>query len=134
MRERLEDLLDLLDSETDEKIGTSIRLPANLRRAATIASEMGLAVSMTELTVRGLRDVLEGFAQLQALEAHYQEHPQARPTLAELALAAAELDANPLAGRPDLIERAASEIGSVKDDPTSEDVLLYAAGLASAAA
>jgi hypothetical protein len=133
MRERLEDLLDLLDSETDEKAGTSIRLPANLRRAAAIASEMGLAVSMTELTVRGLRDVLEGFAQLQALEAHYQEHPQARPTLAELALAAAELDANPLAGRSDLIERAAAEIGSVKEDPTSEDVLLYAAGLASAA-
>jgi hypothetical protein len=85
-------------------------------------------------TVRGLRNVLEGFAQLQALEAHYQDNPQARPSLAELALAAAELDANPLAGRPDLIERAASEIGSVKEEATPEDVLLYAAGLASAGA
>jgi hypothetical protein len=85
-------------------------------------------------TVRGLRNVLEGFAQLQALEAHHQEHPQSRPTLAERALVAAELDANPLAGRPDLIERAASEIGSVKEDPSSEHVLLYAAGLASGGA
>lgn len=84
--------------------------------------------------MRGLRDVLEGFAQLQVLEAHYERYPQARPNLAELALAAAELDANPLAERPDLIERAAAEIRSVKNDPTSEDVLLYAAGLASAAA
>ena len=39
----------------------------------------------------------------------------------------------PLAGRPELIERAAAEIAGVLDRPTPDDVVVYAAGLASAA-
>jgi len=53
--------------------------------------------------------------------------------LAEIALAAAEIDGNPLAAQPDLIRRAAQEIRAIKDDPAPDDVLLYAAGLAAAA-
>ena len=124
----------MLDDDTGETIGTSIRLPANLRDAAAVATQMGLTSSTSELTVRGLRDALEAFAQRAVLDAHYRRHPQARPELAEVALATAELDGNPLAGRPDLVCRAAAEIGSVKDDPTPDDVLVYAAGLAAAVA
>jgi len=65
---------------------------------------------------------------------HYRDHPDARPDLAEIALAAAEIDGSPLAATPDLVRRAAAEVGSVKDDPGPDDVLLYAAGLAAAAA
>jgi hypothetical protein len=64
------------------------------------------------------------------LDAHYAEHPGARPSLEEIVLAAAQLDANPLADRPDLLTRAAAEIGTVKDDPTPDDVLLYAEAVA----
>jgi predicted DsbA family dithiol-disulfide isomerase len=132
---RLERLLDLLDDErNDETIGTSVRLPVNLREAAGVAAELGLTGSTTELTVRALRDILEAFAQQAVLDAHYAEHPEVRPTLAETALAAAELDGNPLARRPDLVRRAASEVGAVKDDPDADDVLLFAAGLAAATA
>ena len=132
---RLERLLDLLDDDqSDETIGTSVRLPVNLREAAGIATQLGLTGSTTDLTVRGLRDILEAFALQAVLDAHYAEHPEVRPTLAEAALVAAELDGNPLARRPDLVRRAASEIGAVKDDPDADDVLLYAAGLAAAAA
>lgn len=111
-----------------------MRLPTNLREAAEIATDMGLAGSTTELTVRGLRDTLRAFAQLAVLEAHYEQYPEVRPDLAEIALAGAELDGNPLAGRPDLVRRAADEVASLKPDATPDDVLLYAAGLAAAAA
>ena len=46
----------MLDDDTGETIGTSIRLPANLRDAAAVATQMGLTSSTSELTVRGLRD------------------------------------------------------------------------------
>jgi hypothetical protein len=131
---QLERLLDLLDLTGDDTVGTSVRLPVNLRDAAAVAAKLGLAASTTELTVRGLRDALEAFAQRAVLDAHYRAHPEVRPDLAEVALATAEIDGSPLAGRPDLVRRAAAEIGAVKDDPTPDDVLLYAAGLAAAAA
>lgn len=127
-------LLDLLDAADADSVGTSVRLPANLRDAAALAADMGLAASTTELTVRGLRDALEAFAQRAVLDAHYRAHPGARPDLAEVTLAAAEIDGNPLAGQPDLVRRAAVEIKAIKDDPSPEDVLLYAAGLRAAVA
>ena len=133
MEQRLERLLSLLDDSDDDTVGTSVRLPTKLRDAAAVATSMGLAASTTELTVRGLRDILAAFAQRAVLDAHYAEHPGARPSLDEIALAAAQLDGNPLAERPDLIKRAATEVVKFKDGPTPDDVLLYAAGLAATA-
>jgi hypothetical protein len=131
---RLKRLLDLLDATGEDTVNTSVRLPARLRDAAAVAATMGLAGSTTELTVKGLRDTLEAFAQRAVLDAHYRAHPAARPDLAEVALAAAEIDGNPLAERPDLIRRAADAVQGLKADPDPDDVLLYAAGLAAAAA
>lgn len=133
MDRRLTRLVELLDEVGEETVNTSVRLPVRLRDAAAVAAEMGLASSTSELTVRGLRDTLEAFTQRAVLDAHYGAHPEARPDLAEVALAAAEIDGNPLADRPDLIRRAAREIRAIKDDPVPDDVLLYAAGLAAAA-
>jgi hypothetical protein len=129
----LKRLLDLLDELDDETVGTSVRLPTNLRDAAALATEMGLVESTTDLTVRGLRDALEVFAQRAVLDAHYRSHPAARPDLAEIAQATAELDANPLAQDPHLIRRAAADVASMRVDPSPDDVLLYAAGLAAVA-
>lgn len=134
MDDRLTKLLDLLDQADDETVGTSVRLPANLRAAAALATQMGMVVSVTDLTVQGIRDTLEAFAQRAVLEAHYQEYPEARPTLAQVALAGAELDGNPLAEKPDLVHRAAAEIVEIKPAASPDDVLVYAAGLASGAA
>ena len=114
-------------------MNTSVRLPAPLRDAAALAATMGVAGSTTELTVKGLRDTLEAFGQRAVLDAHYRAHPAARPDLAEVALAAAEIDRNPLAERPDLIRRAADAVTALKPDADAVDVLLYAAGLAAAA-
>lgn len=133
MDSRLVRLLDLLDATDGETVGTSVRLPVTLRDAAVVAADLGLAGSTTELTVRGLRDLLEAAAQRAVLDAHYEAHPDARPDLAEIALAAAALDGHPLAERPELVRRAAAEIVSITDDPTPDEVLSYAAGLAAAA-
>lgn len=133
MDRRLKRLLDLLDATGEDTVNTSVRLPAPLRDAAALAAAMGLAGSTTELTVKGLRDTLEAFAQRAVLDAHYRAHPRARPDLFEVALAAAEIDGNPLAERPDLIRQAAEAVQALKADPEPDDVLLYAAGLAAAA-
>jgi hypothetical protein len=125
-------LLDLLDADGEQTVGTSVRMPVALRDAAVLASRMGLADSTTHLTVRGLRDLLEAVAQRALLDTHYGAHPLTRPNLAEIAQAAAEIDGNPLAERPDLLRRAASEVSAIRDNPTADDVLLYAAGLAAA--
>ena len=133
MDRRLRRLVELLDEVGEQTVNTSVRLPVRLRDAASVVADMGLASSTTELTVRGLRDTLEAFTQRAVLDAHYRVYPEARPDLAEIALAAAEIDGNPLADRPELIRRAAQEIRAIKDDPAPDDVLLYAAGLAAAA-
>lgn len=130
---RLLDLLDLLDVENEETTGTSVRLPTHLREATALATELGLIGSTTDVTVQGIRRVLDGVAQRAVLNAHYQEHPDARPDLAQIAIATAELDDHPLARRPELIRRAAEEVASLVDEPTPDDVLLFAAGLAAAA-
>lgn len=79
MDPRLERLLDLLDGSAEITVGTSVCLPGNLREAAVLAAELGLAASTTELTVRGLRDALEAFAHRAVLDAHYRSHPDAMP-------------------------------------------------------
>jgi hypothetical protein len=134
MDPHLEQLLHLLDSVSSDTTGTSVRLPANLRDAATLAAQLGLIGSTSELAIRGIRDALEALAQRAILDAHYRAHPGVQPDLGEIALATAQLDANPLAQRPDLVLRAAKEIDRVKQDATPDDVLLYAAGIAASVA
>lgn len=124
-------MVELLASSREETVGTSVRIPIDLRDAAAIAADLGLADSITELTVRGLRDKLDAIANRAALDEHFRQYPEARPTLAEVALAGAHIDGNPLKDRPELIERAAAEMSALEDDPHPDDVLVYAAGLAS---
>jgi hypothetical protein len=129
-------LLALLDSVDDAgdgaTVGTSVRMPVALRGAATAAVRAGLLSSVTQVTVRGLQAELEAVANRAVLDAHYREHPEARPDRWEVALAAAELSAHPLATRPDLVRRAADELRQIVDNPSPDEVLAYAAGLAAA--
>jgi hypothetical protein len=125
-------LLDRLDADGPTVV-SSVRQPAALKEALKVAVELGLDANANDATVQALRDRLEGFAQRRALDAHYAAHPGARPSLAEVAQAAAELDCDPLAGEPALIRRAAKEIVTVRPRATADDVLIYAAGLRSRA-
>lgn len=65
-----------------------------------------------------------------ALDKHYARHPEVKPTLAEGALAAAAMDGDPLAARPDLVERAAAGVAAAAPTADCDDVLAYARELA----
>jgi len=123
----LDRIIALLDAPSDATVNTSMRLPATLRDAAAIAvDELGVAASTTTLTAVALRAALETAVMDAALEAHYSVHPDARPGLAEVALALAAQDRSPLADRSDLIEQAAIDVTARRPDADADDVLLWA--------
>ena len=137
MSTELQQLLDLLEEserESPETTVTSLRLPRALRDAVRLAVQLGLERTVNEASVRSIRDHVAVFAQRRALDEHYAAHPEARPDLAELAQAAAELDGHPLAECPDLLARAATEVLQDRPEATPDDVVLYATALRRAAA
>jgi hypothetical protein len=130
----IDEINRLLDDAGQETTNTSMRLPVALRDAAGIAvAELGAAPSTTALASAALRTTLEAIVVQAALDAHYEEHPEARPSLADLALAAAELDGHPLAQTPELLHQAAEQVGRRHPDADADDVLLWAEALASVA-
>lgn len=125
--EAIDRINELLGSTDLETANTSMRIPKALREAAALAvNELDVAPSTTILTSNALRMFLEGTVVLAALELHFEEYPEARPTLAELAVVAAEWDDNPLAQRPELLRQYAEEIVQRHPDAEPEDVLLWA--------
>lgn len=123
----LDRINELLDADDETTVNTSMRLPATLREAAALAvEELGMAPSTTSLTASALRLVLETTVMEAALEAHYDLHPHARPSLAEVALALAAQDGSPLADRRDIVERAAADVLARHPAADADDVLLWA--------
>jgi hypothetical protein len=122
-----EQISRLLDDNGSQTSNTSMRIPTALRDAAALAvAELGVAPTATALTTAALRATLEAAVMQAALEEHYQHHPEARPGLGDLAVAAAELDGHPLAREPDRLRRAAAEIAERHPGASPEDVLLWA--------
>jgi hypothetical protein len=133
--EAVEQITRLLDSSDQGTTNTSMRLPVTLRDAAAVAVQaLGVAPSTTALTAAALRAMLEAIVMQAVLDSHYQQYPHVRPDLAELAMAAAEIDGHPLACRPDLLREAADEIIRIRPDADADDVLLWAEARASASA
>jgi hypothetical protein len=118
---------ELLDSTDPETVNTSMRIPSALRDAAALAvSELDVAPSTTVLTANALRAMLEAAVMYAVLDRHFEEYPESRPTLADLAVAAAEIDGHPLAAQPELIRQAAAEAQQRHPNASPEDVLLWA--------
>lgn len=125
--EVIDRIVALLECPESETANTSMRLPKALREAAALAVEtLGAAPSTTALTATALRTSLEAIVMQAVLDRHYDEYPHARPTLADLAIAAAELDGHPLAQEPDRLRRAATEIAERHPNADADDVLLWA--------
>lgn len=125
--EAIDRINELLDSTDPETVNTSMRIPKPLREAAALAvDELDVAPSTTVMAANALRTLLEGAVGLAALDLHYEEYPEFRPSLADLAVVAAEWDGSPLAQRPDLLRRAAEEIVQRHPDAEPEDVVLWA--------
>jgi hypothetical protein len=123
----IERISQLLGSDMTETANTSMRIPTALRDAAALAArELGAAPSATALTTIALRSALEAVLMQAALDDHYTRYPRTRPDLADLAIAAAELDGHPLAAEPERIRHAATELAARHPDSEPEDVLLWA--------
>src|SRR6266568_3603119 len=123
----IERISELLDADGPETSNTSMRIPTALRDAAALAvRELGVAPSATALTAAALRATLEAAVMQAALDDHYRRHADTRPSLGDLAVAAAELDGHPLADEPERIRQAASEIVERHPDASPEDVVLWA--------
>jgi hypothetical protein len=123
----IERISQLLDSDMAQTSNTSMRIPTALREAAALAArELNAAPSATALTTMALRSALEAAVMRAALDEHYEQFPEARPDLVDIAIATAELDGNQLATDPERIRRAAAEITAVHPYPEPEDVLLWA--------
>lgn len=123
----IERISELLSSDMTQTANTSMRIPAALRDAATLAArELSVAPSATALTISALEAALEAIIMQAALDHHYERYPSARPDLADLAIAAAELDGHPMATEPNRIRLAAAEIIGRHPDAAPEDVLLWA--------
>lgn len=117
----------LLDSDNHETTNTSMRIPRALRDAAALAvAQLGAAPSTTLLTTAALRAMVEAVVLQAVLDLHYAQHPHARPDLADLAIAAAELDGHPLAREPQLLREAAAEIVGRHPFADPDDVVLWA--------
>lgn len=87
---------------------------------------LGVADTTTSLRAAALRQALETAVMDAALEAHFDQHPHVRPSLAEVALALASQDGSPLADHPQLVERAATQVVDRHPDADADDVLLWA--------
>jgi hypothetical protein len=123
----VERISQLLGGDMEQTSNTSMRIPTALRDAAALAvRELGVAPSTTALTSTALRAALEAVVMQAVLDDHYERHPGARPDLGDLAIAAAELDGNPLAAEPERIRQAAAEISARHPGADPEDVLLWA--------
>jgi hypothetical protein len=123
----IERISDLLGADMTQTTNTSMRIPAALRDAATLAAkELNVAPSATALMTSALESVLEAILMQAVLDAHYERYPDARPDLGDLAVAAAELDGHPMAAEPARIRRAAVEIAVRHPTASPEDVLLWA--------
>ena len=125
----LDDLVATLDDANTASTTTSVRQPTSLRRALHIAVELGMAPTANDATNQALRASLDVFALNLALEEHFAAHPQARPSLHEIAQALAVVDRSPLAERPDLLRRAEKDVLKHRPDADAEDVLLWALSL-----
>lgn len=122
----LADLVRALDDDETASTTTSVRTPTSLRRALEAAVEMGFARTANDATNTALRDSLETFALERALDEHVQRHPEVAPSLADVAQALADLRRDPMAGRPDVIARAAAEVASARPGADAHDVLVWA--------
>jgi hypothetical protein len=125
--EAIDRINELLRSSDPETVNTSMRIPKALREAASVAvRELGVAPSATAMAADALRALLEATVAQVNLDLHYEQYPEFRPSLGDLAIVAAEWDDNPLAQQPELIRRYAEEIKRRHPNAEPEDVLLWA--------
>ncbi|MGH3871846.1 MAG: hypothetical protein ACRDSR_10100 [Pseudonocardiaceae bacterium] len=116
---RLDDLFaalaELADSRGETK-ATSVRQPAALRRAAQVATELGMDESFTAAANRALEERIRAFARQQALATHFDRFPEDRPRLAAVTLRRVAGTDHPAQRHPDVVEAVAEWVEGREPD------------------
>lgn len=99
-----------------ETVATSIRQPEALRRAAQLATELGMDESVTAASNHALEDRLRAFARQRAIVAHLDRFPEDRPSLAAVAGRRIRGTGHPAARRPDLVADVAGWLEQRRPD------------------
>jgi len=131
----LDQIIELLESDDDATVNTSMRLPVALRDAAALAVEhLGVAPSTTTLTTTAHRALLETTVMESALGAHYRVTPALPAIPCRGCPCPCWAGWSALAQRRDIIERAAAEETARRPNADADDVLLWAEARAAATA
>jgi hypothetical protein len=115
----LDDLFAVLNrAQTDpgEARPTSLRLPAEIHAAATVATELGMDPSLTAATGQALLERVHQFARQQALAGHFATYPADRPSLAAVVSRRVDGTGHPAAARPDLVADVAGWLEAREPD------------------
>jgi hypothetical protein len=94
--------------------------------ASLLLADQTQTVNTSMRTVDGLRQQLRALLIRGALDEHYTNYPDSRPSLTELAQAEADLTNHRLRNQPRVIAQAAQDILSVQQHPSPTDVLVWA--------
>jgi hypothetical protein len=97
-----------------------------LRNAAALAvAHLGAPPPLLTMPTSQLRDALETVVMHAALHAHFQQHPTAEPSLAEVVLALAVQDGSAVAEHPELVAIAADVVAATQPGADADDVLTW---------
>lgn len=95
-----------------------------------VAVELGVGDSANALNEEALVDHLRRAAHGLAVEAHYAQYPEDRPSRAEVAAVHLRRRDDPLADRAELLDAAEQLLLDAGEQPTSEQVIAAARALA----
>lgn len=96
----------------------------------TAAREAGIDLSLNAMTELAVVEWLQREARRRALDAHYEQYPEDRPSPAEAAAVSLRRRGDALASRTDLLDRAMHGLSSLGDRPSVAEVIVGARILA----
>ena len=119
-----------IDDDGRPGTSTSVRRRPAVSEALTLAVELGVGDSANALNEHAVIDHLRRTAHRLAVEAHYQQYPEDRPSRAEVASVHLRRRGDPLADRADLLELAEQLLLDTGEKPTAVQAVAAARALA----
>lgn len=124
------DAVRAIDDDDRPGASTSVRRRPAVSEALSLAVGLGLGDSGNALNEEALIDRLRRAAHRLAVEVHYEQYPEDRPSRAEVAAVQLRRQGEALADRADLLDAAEQLLLDAGDQPTADEVIAAARALA----
>jgi hypothetical protein len=119
-----------IDDDGRPGTSTSVRRRPAVNEALSLAVGLGVGDSANALNEEAVVDHLRRAAHRLAVEAHYEQYPEDRPSRAEVASVQLRRRGDALADRADLLDGAEQLLVDAGDEPTTDQVIAAARALA----